>query len=157
MLGFLGVIPQWPLDIDDPEHQAVLRSMMWFAVEELFEAVAEDNSGHEDEHKVELVDGLHFTLELLILCGIKPWTFEVVPRSRWRDFVEQLAGASHELKNKPWKKTLSKTNEVVFQCLLRHAFMSYWNYVSYFMKPEEILEIFQLKNKVVRERQASGY
>lgn len=66
--------PELPVNIDDRKGQARLKDYAWRTQEELYEATDalvqhKDNMEHFLE---EMIDSIHFFIELNILCGISP-------------------------------------------------------------------------------------
>jgi dimeric dUTPase (all-alpha-NTP-PPase superfamily) len=74
-------LPVWPVDITDKASQRFCRDITLRSVEELFEALAhlknwkkhkktEVKTFNRNEFLEEIVDSVHYLLELLVLCGI---------------------------------------------------------------------------------------
>jgi hypothetical protein len=74
-------LPSWPVDLTDKYDQRFCRDITLRSVEEMFEALAhlknwkkhrktENKEFDRSEFLEELVESLHYTLELLILCGV---------------------------------------------------------------------------------------
>lgn len=113
-----------PLNLQDRASQLQLKSFAWRITEELTEATLaldEDNKTHYLE---ELIDALHFSVELCIMSGLKESDFAHTvrledalenlfhlspesgnPRIQAYYVIEQLGAAMNRLKLKPWKTT----------------------------------------------------
>jgi hypothetical protein len=79
-------IPDWPLDLLNKESQRFCRDITLRSVEELFEALAHlknwkkhkktlSSEFNKDEFVEEIVDSMHYIVELLVLTGVKPDEF----------------------------------------------------------------------------------
>ena len=74
----------FPVNIDDRKGQSRLKDFAWRTMEELFEATeALSRKEPDEEHFLEeMIDALHFFIELNLLCGCDPSTikeFYVIP------------------------------------------------------------------------------
>jgi dimeric dUTPase (all-alpha-NTP-PPase superfamily) len=141
--GILGA-HDGALNIDDRQSQLRFKDFAWRITEELTEATLaldEDNHTHFLE---ELIDALHFSVELLIMCGMFPLSsvgksmasgdqLEVAfSISKFTDHVnihtltylviESLGEAMNRLKLKPWKSTPILTDEKAFRQSLSEFF-----------------------------------
>lgn len=160
----------FPVDLNDPHGQARLKDLAWRTVEELGEAMEciQSNPYHFYE---ELIDGLHFFIELLMAAGmthkdfdplhkyvhnVKPSHLPIdVDKSR---FTTELSLAMNCLKNKPWKQTHMETDKLYFQAILINAFRKLITlFVSGGMDAKMIYEYYFKKNKVNQFRQRSNY
>lgn len=126
-----------PLDINDRASQLRIKDFCWRVTEEITEAtcaINEPNRTHFDE---ELIDALHFMVELMCLCDIEPSKLyfgmnppnadvvsedpELVKRSCYF-VVERLGEMANTLKLKPWKTTAIITDTNNFKVLAEMAF-----------------------------------
>lgn len=123
-------------DLEDRVHQAHVKYVAWCFIEEMVEAV----DAPDDKSIEEIVDALHFLLELMIFCGMTPeelyhrtiksvgtQAVETIDRFDYLFFsigVSHLADgmvplervtvaagrAMYELKQKPWRVTPRHTD-----------------------------------------------
>jgi hypothetical protein len=117
------------LDVDDRASQLRFKDFAWRITEELTEATLaiEDRTHYEEE----LIDALHFSVELLILCGFQSSDFaeaqgdtlEVLFNKPMKKFtlttrvysvIEKLGEAMNRLKLKPWKTSAMLTDREAF-------------------------------------------
>ena len=74
-------LPSWPVDLTNKQDQRFCRDITLRSVEEMFEALAhlknwkkhrktENKEFDRSEFLEEIIDSVHYTLELLILCGV---------------------------------------------------------------------------------------
>jgi dimeric dUTPase (all-alpha-NTP-PPase superfamily) len=73
--------PRWlyagPLNIQDRASQLRFKDFAWRITEEITEATLALGEEDETHYLEELIDVLHFSVELLIMCGLFPLTSEV--------------------------------------------------------------------------------
>lgn len=154
--------PSIPISLQTREGQRVVKDFLWRVTEELAEAAEVFignptlSSGSESFiHLVEeVIDGLHFITELVLLCG---YTKEEIiayldghgimmafnQRKRealvsggtysefaW-DTVVSLGLVGNTCKNKPWKQTNVPTDEMKFKGNLFDAFYRYMKLLAY--------------------------
>lgn len=133
-----------PVDLDDRFGQARLKDFFWRFTEELGEAFEAYSRGEHDLFKEELIDALHFLVEIYLLADITPGRIMQVlmdtgydlnyvrgddklqvlfndslelrdlKRGLWNT-VYSLSLASNYLKNRPWKQSTKVTNRVEFE------------------------------------------
>jgi len=138
--------------LDNRVHQAHVKYIAWCFIEELVEA---EDAKSPEEAREEVVDALHFLLELMIFCDVSPNTLfsrvmtsigvAPAPTLDRLDYMFFMAGthpsygklnhvtlelgrAMYELKQKPWRVTDKPANvEELRRSLgvLFHAFISY--------------------------------
>jgi len=159
----------FPVDLNDPAGQARLKDLAWRTIEELGEAFECINDG--DEHfEEELIDGLHFFVELLLSAGIdhKPFTtleslHEAVMApfsfsdAAWM-FTSELGLCMNCLKNKPWKQTHMETDVVYLRTKLIGAFIHFVAMLKTAgLSADDIYSYYFKKNKVNQFRQRSNY
>lgn len=76
-------IPDWPIDISNKESQLFCRDLAFRTMEELFEAIrhlknakmhrqTELTDFDREEFLEEIVDALHYVLEIMVLVGVGP-------------------------------------------------------------------------------------
>lgn len=138
------------LDLDLPRDQHIAREFAWNVTEELGEAL-EVFLGTKDRQHVldEVADALAFYLELLLMSGLGSKDFEppydarigsneddklgrwfrfghqqlfVHEREVHSMFLEKLALAINNLKNRKWRKTNLKTNKEIYHKALFNTF-----------------------------------
>lgn len=132
-----------PLNIDDRASQLRFKDFAWRITEELTEATLALGEIDRTHYEEELIDALHFSVELLILCGFNSTDFAeamgdtlenifndgmiAIVRSQAKDIpvyqvIEKLGEAMNRLKLKPWKTTAMLTDRAAFRNSLRDFF-----------------------------------
>lgn len=165
-------MPEWPVSIHTKVGQRWIKDFLWRTTEELaesYEAYAMDgNKVHTIE---ELIDALHFFVELIILAG-KDWTWareqldtatpvpinmDGKPSAYWQvSYYLGLVG--NTLKNKPWKQTEMPTDEEKFYGNLGKAFKSLFECLKAQGADEKVVfDYYCRKNQVNQFRQRSNY
>jgi hypothetical protein len=157
--GFL-VLP-YPVDLQDKHAQSKLKDFAWRITEEF----AESTGAHSDEHRLEeLIDALHFFVELNILSGYYPSisyddvylldTDEPHPYL----VIESIGMAMNCLKNKPWKQTHMLTDVKKYYLHLYNAWCEFFRLLKSEGLTEEDLYILYYKKATVNKfRQRSKY
>jgi hypothetical protein len=128
------------LDLDLPKDQHVAREFAWNVTEETGEALEVFLGTGDKEHTLdEVADALGFYLELMLMCGmtskdLEPsvpnqvdklagWFVRAIEgyplvgynlRETHSFFLERLALAINNLKNRKWRKTNLKTNKLIY-------------------------------------------
>jgi hypothetical protein len=136
------------LNVQDRQCQLRFKDFAWRITEELTEATLALDEENRTHYLEELIDALHFSVELLIMCGLFPLTSEVAMAnplagtpsgdSFERSFsgihpegnlhtltylvIEKLGEAMNRLKLKPWKATAILTDERAFHQSLSEFF-----------------------------------
>jgi hypothetical protein len=127
------------LNIQDRYCQLRFKDFAWRITEELTEATLALGEENETHYLEELIDALHFSVELLIMCGMFPVgqsegdRFEAAfsnsiygkeNSERWHVYrtIEKLGEAMNRLKLKPWKVTAMLTDEKAFMQSLAEFF-----------------------------------
>lgn len=150
-----AVLAGKPFNIDTHRGQALVKDMAWRVTEELTEAT---DSGGDFVHKCEeMIDAVHFYLELMLTVGITRDDFtnleELVDTPYYYDInvyniIQELGNACNCLKMKPWKQSPVLTDTVRFKqhivegfknmcrVLNRMGLTSYDVYGFYFKKSE---------------------
>lgn len=174
----------FPLNLDDKRSQARIKDFSWRVTEELGEALdAYYHEFHDDKYLhfiEELIDGLHFLVELTIqvdfseedisytkeegkyLSSIIEKAKEVSKELNLEEtvvkFICYLGMMCNTLKNKPWKQSQMKTDKNEFYSLLKTVWLYYIVILDKAKLSEEgIVEIYLKKSQVNKFRQRSGY
>lgn len=171
-------IINYPVDINSREGQSQIREFAWWTVEELSESI--DANSEADEHE-ELIDGLHFLTELSLLAGkdyntissFEPDTAEgdylemfCQEGAEWKGdfellvtmFISGLGMLCNGLKNKPWKRTYTETNQDLFELRLEKVWILYFAImVRKGLTSYSIADGYLRKQKVNIQRQENNY
>jgi len=168
-----------PLNLDIAADQSILKDFAWRVMEEIGEAI-EAAEIHEDKDHCfeEMADGLHFLIEMSILCGFTPIDLKptLVPSDdillalfhisapaptvadSLYNVVKYLGTMMNCLKNKPWKTTHMFTDKFV----LKEKWVSVWD--SYIgvcktmgMTHEILVDMYFRKYRVNEFRQRTSY
>jgi len=163
-------------NINTSKGQKWIKDFAWRVTEELAEAqeaheLMEEHLSHEEggpnasdyytHYLEELIDALHFLVELTIIAGYVNFqpTSSVTPGTTepW-DVVFPLGLMCNTLKNKPWKQTQMLTDRSDFEMYLNRA----WDYlIALFrqekLKNEDIYNLYFKKNSVNQFRIRSKY
>ena len=128
-------LPDWPLQLDLAEHQKIVKDFKQRGMEEVAEAIEGYRKGEMEHFREELIDALHFFVELNILVG-KDWDFVRYHKYKQREKInlqtlyyntgiltEKYGLLMNTLKSKPWKQTQVPTDQAKFYTLLQEAFM----------------------------------
>lgn len=155
-----------PLGLNNKKDQHRLKDMSWRIIEEVaeaFECALSDPSHNREE----MIDGLHFLVELMILSGFQASDLEYHPHMGYLDlndlnfvfrkFTEYLGGAMNCLKNKPWKQTHMLTDKDVYRAKLTAAWEHYMYWLNCIMSEDTIFQIYFKKAAVNSFRQRSNY
>ena len=169
-------LPEIPLHLDPPENQVVIKDFIGRITEELAEAeeyIRRLDYGKGDTKALmeeEIVDALHFFLELILLVGQTPahslGIFKVKSRvcerkieKCFRELHYELNIAKNSLKNKPWKQTQVKTSRITFYMHLKIA--SEWFGILLYdvlgWNSQQIYHEYMKKHTVNVFRQESSY
>jgi dimeric dUTPase (all-alpha-NTP-PPase superfamily) len=173
----LGLLKTLHGDIDDAVRQYVIKDCAWRTVEEIAEAM-EAYEGNPNEISIahvheELIDSLHFFVELFQIAGISFAQVEeeiglvqayfeensLDPQSvAISRFVKHLGMAMNCLKMKPWKQSQVLTGKGKFTTLICESFVSWIRMVrSFGLTAEGMCEMYYKKNQVNQFRQRSNY
>lgn len=164
------------LDVDDRASQLRFKDFAWRVTEELTEATLALNEDDVTHYEEELIDALHFAVELVILCGLEKelgfkdsgdslsWYFsnaEQPPVNRVfsvYNVVEQLGEAMNRLKLKPWKTTAMLTDREAFKKSMVKFFQSVISLLKASgFDARTATAMYLNKNAVNQFRQASNY
>jgi dUTPase len=159
-----------PLDLASIQGQERIRQYAWRLFEEAVETF--DSCWHLDIERghEELIDCLHFFVNLFILCGIpstatvRPaWLIDYPDRPQfsqtWSDFVLKLGRAIHCLTWHPWKqKSPDKSfDRIDFEAKL---IACYWTFLelclSTGLRESQLYEKYMVKNRINHARIDSG-
>lgn len=149
-----------PLNLDDKRDQHRIKDFSWRIMEEVAEAL--DCMEDEKHFHEELIDGLHFLVELMILTGIEA-KFKLnvniaEPTVPYIKFWRELGNSMNCLKNKPWKQTHMVTDRTMFFFRLRVAWAWYMIILSQAgLTNSMIYNIYMKKSEVNKFRQRSNY
>lgn len=158
-------------NLDTREGQKWIKDFAWRVTEEIAEAseayldakkFAENENVYIAEteqfvhHQEEVIDALHFLVELSIIAGYnhtivpevkidKPMTAEM-----W-DVVYYLGLACNCLKNKPWKQTQMLTDRPKFEKLLKEVWISLILVMRGFNWSDKEVYLFYSKKKEVNK------
>ena len=163
-----------PVNLDDKKGQARIKDFCWRIVEEIGEAI--DASEDHEHHVEELIDGLHFLVEMTIISGFAPeqivWqklpSFDLLDSmivsvmkmgfdECLKTLVMDLGMLGNCLKNKPWKQTNMLTDKDEFERRLRLVWIDYITILSLDMSSDDIVNIYFKKSQVNKFRQRSNY
>ena len=175
-------MPALPVNVNTREGQKWIKDFLWRVTEEMaesHEAIILDRVGDDSEksemhfqHRVEeLIDALHFLVELIIIVG-KDWkwareqldstlTLQVENRGEAAPYwqvVYYLGLVGNTLKNKPWKQTEMPTDEEKFFKNLGLSFKALFACLAAQGQTEEkVFNFYSRKNQVNQFRQKSNY
>lgn len=190
-------MPALPVSIHTHEGQKWIKDFLWRVTEELGESyeaqlqiqvqdqaydadVFMDIDQHQklvaqyEVHQIEeLIDALHFIVELIIIVG-KDWQWardllndndekrvlglsKDISQDYW-EVAYWLGMVGNTLKNKPWKQTQMQTDDKKFYRNLGYAFVSLFNCLAELGYDErEVFSFYDRKNQVNTFRQRSKY
>ena len=170
-------------DLDLPEHQHILREFAWNTTEEMGEVLDVVFGTNDREHIIdETSDSLSFYLELLALSGMSVEDFApsqahsgdkldywfdkavsqyegvTMVRVIHSEFLEKLALAINNLKNRKWRKTNLKTNKLIYRKALYDTFIPFLMFVNLVgLTPETLFDGYLRKTEVNLFRINSRY
>lgn len=177
-------MPEWPMNIHTREGQRWIKDFLWRTTEELAESYEahylmsiepdeEKEKAHETHRLEELIDALHFLVELILIAG-KDWqwareqlnmsTEELVANDAedvsfyyWQ-VTYYLGMVGNTLKNKPWKQTEMMTDEEKFYGNLGRSLKALFLCMSAIGAEEpKVYDFYARKNQVNQFRQRSNY
>lgn len=152
---------EFPVNLHDKHAQAKLKDFAWRMTEEF----TESTDAHSFEHKLEeVIDALHFFVELNILCGHYPevkWErSEYLMGHDYHTYrvIERVGCAMNCLKNKPWKQSNMLTDTEKFHRHLEEAWHDFFLlFDSYNISIEDVYVLYFKKATVNTFRQRSNY
>lgn len=167
-------------NIQTANGQKWIKDFAWRVTEELSEAAecldsGSDNFGNMEHHKEELIDGLHFLVEMTIIAGYGAEiakkidmsspiiveghveTEDLLKIASW-PVVYQLGLMCNTLKNKPWKQTQMMTDKNEFEYRLNLAWENLVALLRFAGMDLDTIYIYYFKkNEVNKFRQRSKY
>lgn len=177
-------MPPVPMSIHTREGQKWIKDFLWRVTEEMaesFEAFVmlgkevdnqEKMEAHITHNIEELVDALHFIVELIIIVGKDAkWAREILdaedlgielaseyPAQSYWAVTYYLGMVGNCLKNKPWKQTEMPTDGDKFYDNLGKAFKALFNCFATMDADERmVFSFYTRKNQVNQFRQRSNY
>jgi hypothetical protein len=165
--------------LESVHGQLRIKEYAWRVTEEIGEALAEFDLKRYEE---EVADALHFLIEMYILVGITPQDFQRLPDKDpltcayslardldghidtqiknswelWAYFIKDLAGAMNLLKNRPWKTTFFKLDQVLFKEKMIACFYSFIRACGSMISQSTLYETYLAKAKVNYDRIRDG-
>jgi hypothetical protein len=150
-------------DIESKEGQKQFKHLLWRILEELSEFKMAAEVEHQNE---ELIDSLHFSLELLLIMGYGESEIEtafesgiMLNDSKQIELIDVMCDfgfAGNFLKNKDWKRTDMETDLSELKKWLLMCFQYHVNFIWRSMG-ELIYEIYDRKSLVNLFRIRSNY
>lgn len=175
----LLITDQVPVNITSFAGQARLRDFAWRVVEEFIEARDElQRAGHSDAFAEEMIDTLHFLVELAILSGVEATSYTDPSTDRWDDRLDQLVRcqsfdslriledrflsllgqAMHGLKNRPWKQAHRDTDVARYQATIRAALATFLALCAgHGLSASKIFGEYERKHAINHERIKGGH
>lgn len=172
-------LPEWPMSLNIRHSQVVIKDFLWRVTEEVSESyetildlntqVFDPETGLELHQIEELIDGLHFFIELAILVGLDEEWAQTTAKAELNEkylsvnegylmLYARLGLIGNTLKNKPWKQSFVPTDYEKFHELFTNAFIEYIRLFNTLGVDEKILwDFYSRKNQVNQFRQRSQY
>jgi len=158
-------------NINTKRGQIMLKDFAWRVTEELAEAyetipnmsTCDIDEGQDfiEHFKEELIDALHFLVELTLLAGhvnFKPKRINTPTVNNPWNVVYHLGLMCNTLKNKPWKQTQMLTDREKFTHHLDLAWSNFYELLQQEVGSDtDIYQYYFKKNKVNQFRQRSNY
>lgn len=155
--------PDVPVDLHCRFGQARIKDFAWRMTEEFTEAT---DAKHDREHYLEeLIDGLHFLVELFILSDFHPgetlhqWFTNLAGQTAEPyQVIERIGCACNTLKQKPWKSSHMLTDVAKFQSHLLEAWEAFVRLmITEGLTPEDVYDLYFRKSEVNTFRIRSNY
>ena len=151
--------PDMPVDLHCRFGQARLKDFAWRMTEEFTEAT--ESRDHKEHYLEELIDGLHFMVELMILADHRAESWDPEPfaaNATPYAVIESVGCAMNCLKNKPWKQSQMLTDVGKFHGHLDAA----WRRFAGLMQMSgltlgDVYDLYFRKSEVNQFRQRSKY
>lgn len=124
-VGYSIVLNSGAFHLDHPNHQAMIKDLMWRVIEELAEAEeAACLKGVKSPHHLEeLIDALSFLLELMYYTECTGYSYAPSSDIAYNYSLETFLGlVGNTLKNKPWKQSPVRTDVKLFYFYLHLAY-----------------------------------
>jgi hypothetical protein len=171
-------LPEYPIQLNTRKNQNLIKDFMGRVVEELVEAREAELKGEKELWMEELIDAVHFLVEIFIYVWGTPEAavencedpdlftlrvMEVKPladsdNSYYWNVVYHLMMARNHLRNKDWKQTqvLPKTHEFLTE-LHNSLYALNWLFSEWEISPAMIWEYYCKKNLINWFRIKSKY
>ena len=163
-------LPDFPFNLDVAENQKIIKDFKQRGMEEVAEAIEGFRRTETEHFKEELIDGLHFFIELNILVGkkwddFKYYKYKTNPKISLQVLyyntgilTEKYGLLMNCLKNKPWKQTQVLTDQAKFFRLLKEAFEFYIKFLHVCgLTYDDIFNIYMKKHSVNEFRIRTNY
>lgn len=160
----LGDYHHIPFDVTNTYAQKQLRATAWYMVEEIGEVLTAPLETQQEE----VIDVLHFLVELLICSGITPEQIYPASKDKLSDLflnhshiyensceylIETLAIAVHHLKAKPWKANPKETLVTIYQNDLVQVLFAFIEFAGFYgLTPDSLYNIYMGKANVNQKR-----
>jgi len=144
--------------MDKPTWQYLIKDLMWRFHEEVAEAIQAQQIDGNEHYREELIDALHFLLELNGVIGyIYPPTPYFKANIMEPSFI--LGLAANQLKNKPWKQDFKETDIDAFFGYMGQANSKFWSvlYQEFNQDLQTVWKYYMAKHKVNEFRIESKY
>lgn len=165
--GMYTRMPQQAV-LNDRVVQLRIKESAYRLQEELAEVIEAVRDGNQDNVEEELVDCLHFLLELSLLANLEipqsetsmsllfdiplPGKFDVT------DLIYTIGMAMQCLKNKPWKRTTKDVNIEEFHIRVAGIWVAFGELCGAAgMNAEKMYEGYFAKHAINEQRQHNGY
>lgn len=157
-IGF-GLVQDRPFNLDNQRWQYYLKDMSYRVIEELAEADEADRECNTEHYEEELIDALHFIVELNVILKQPVCTDIICPDSpiEYWDITYELGMAGNCLKMKPWKQDPMLTDKKKYRKHVKYATMNMIGMLRRKFTDEEIYLLYFKKNQVNQFRQRSNY
>lgn len=170
-----------PLDLNDRKGQARVRDLAWRLVEELAEVTNEyqiEQGQVTPAVREEIVDCLHFLVELTLTVGVNEHFFKTDPYTldsldtmvktnsggtyttseALELIIKDLGMMVNTLKNKAWKQKFVETDKDLFYYRLKLLWKDFFIWGSTMeMTAYDYYKGYIGKNQINKERQEMGY
>lgn len=170
-----------PLDLNDRKDQARVRDLAWRLVEELAEVTNEyqiEQGQVTPAVREEIVDCLHFLVELTLTVGVNEHFFKTDPYTldsldtmvktnsggtyttseALELIIKDLGMMVNTLKNKAWKQKFVETDKDLFYYRLKLLWKDFFIWGSTMgMTAYDYYKGYIGKNQTNKERQETGY
>lgn len=149
-----------PLDINLMRAQLRLKEYAWRVTEELIESKLTHDLEKAQE---EVIDALHFMVEMFILLGLEADFFDVDPEpdffvgDTFQTFLAKIGMTMNMLRFRPWKQTAQATDREKFLFNIRSCWFRFVDiFAELAMTPDDVYLAYIGKNKVNHERINDG-
>lgn len=148
-------------NINTAKGQKWIKDFAWRFTEELAEAY-EAKDEDEEHYAEELIDALHFLVEMTIIAGydekiVTAYNIVGTEPLPWHS-IYMLGLMCNTLKNKPWKQTQMLTDKPKFEKLLGLTWSNFKYLLNNELGPDEVIFLYYFKKNAVNQfRQRSKY